>query len=181
MSTILTPARLTRYKRWADDLIFEAVQALPAGEADKLRPTLFKSMLGTLNHSYVVDLVWQAHLEARPHGISALNSVLHEELGELWHAQRAVDDWYVALSDSLSEQALGEVVQFQFVDGKPGSLSRGEILMHVVNHATYHRGWVADMFFQVPARPPTTDLPVFLARARGPSSSAAAPPGAAPR
>jgi len=35
----------------------------------------------------------------------------------------------------------------------------------VVNHATYHRGWVADMFFQVPARNPATDLPVFLGEA----------------
>jgi uncharacterized damage-inducible protein DinB len=32
----------------------------------------------------------------------------------------------------------------------------------VVNHTSYHRGFVADLFFQVPTRPPTTDLPVFL-------------------
>ena len=41
-------------------------------------------------------------------------------------------------------------------------MSRADILLHVVNHATYHRGWVAEMFFQVPARNPTTDLPVYL-------------------
>jgi uncharacterized damage-inducible protein DinB len=41
-------------------------------------------------------------------------------------------------------------------------MTRGAILLHVVNHATYHRGWIAEMFFDVPARNPTTDLPVFL-------------------
>ena len=41
-------------------------------------------------------------------------------------------------------------------------MTRGDILWHVVNHATYHRGWVAEMFFAVPARNPTTDLPVYL-------------------
>jgi uncharacterized damage-inducible protein DinB len=41
-------------------------------------------------------------------------------------------------------------------------MTRGEMLLHVVNHTTYHRGFVADLFFQIPARPPTTDLPVFL-------------------
>ena len=51
-----------------------------------------------------------------------------------------------------------------FIGGEKGSMSRGDILLHVVNHATYHRGWVAEMFFQVPARNPTTDLPVFLSR-----------------
>jgi len=34
--------------------------------------------------------------------------------------------------------------------------------MHITNHTTYHRGYVADLFYQVPARVPTTDLPVFL-------------------
>ncbi len=41
-------------------------------------------------------------------------------------------------------------------------MSRGEMIAHVVNHATYHRGFVADMMYQVPAMPPATDLPVFL-------------------
>lgn len=41
-------------------------------------------------------------------------------------------------------------------------MTREEIILHVVNHATYHRGFVADVFYQVPAKPPATDLPVFL-------------------
>lgn len=45
-------------------------------------------------------------------------------------------------------------------------MTRGEILMHIVNHATYHRGWVSDLFFQVPAKPPTTDWNVFLSEYR---------------
>ena len=34
--------------------------------------------------------------------------------------------------------------------------------MHLGNHTTYHRGYIADMFYQVPAHPPTTDLTVFI-------------------
>jgi hypothetical protein len=41
---------------------------LPPGEAAKERPTLFKTMIGTLNHNYLIDLVWQAHIEGRDHG-----------------------------------------------------------------------------------------------------------------
>jgi uncharacterized damage-inducible protein DinB len=36
------------------------------------------------------------------------------------------------------------------------------MLLHVVNHTSYHRGFVADLFYQVPARPPITDLTVYL-------------------
>ena len=44
-------------------------------------------------------------------------------------------------------------------------MTRGDILLHIVNHKTYHRGWVADMFFQENVRPPATDLPVYLREA----------------
>jgi uncharacterized damage-inducible protein DinB len=153
---------LTRYNAWANKLIFDAVAALPAGEATKERPTLFKNMVNTLNHLYVVDLIWQAHLQGREHGIPALRTVLHPELADLWRAQVEIDGWYVAYGDSLDEPALGEKVDFTLIGGNRGTMRRGEILLHVVNHTSYHRGWVADMFFEVPRHPPTTDLPVFL-------------------
>jgi uncharacterized damage-inducible protein DinB len=153
---------MARYRMWADRLTFDAVAALPPGEATKQRPTLFKTMIGTLNHNYVIDLIWQAHLEGRDHGFQARNVVLHDALPDLWNAQQAIDQWYIDWSDRQTAQSLGEVVQFQFIGGERGTMSRGDILLHVVNHATYHRGWVAEMFFQVPARNPTTDLPVYL-------------------
>jgi len=159
----LSKARLlARYRSWADQLTFQAVAALPPGEAAKERPTLFKTMIGTLNHNYLIDLVWQAHLEGRDHGFQARNVVLHESLPELWKAQQATNQWYIDWSGRQSAQSLEEMVQFQFIGGERSAMSRGDILLHVVNHATYHRGWIAEMFFQVPARNPTTDLPVYL-------------------
>jgi uncharacterized damage-inducible protein DinB len=153
---------LVKYRAWADRLTFDAVAALPPGEAAKERPTLFKNMIGTLNHNYLVDLIWQAHLEGRDHGFNARNLMLHPDLDELRKAQSAVNRWYIEWSEAQSENALDETVCFAFISGERGAMTRGEILLHVVNHATYHRGWIADMFFQVPAKNPTTDLPVFL-------------------
>ena len=166
MITTRTARMLTRYNAWANKLIFDAVAALPAGEATKERQSLFKNMVHTLNHNYVIDLIWQAHLEGRDHGFAARNTAGHPELDELWRAQQAIDDWYIAWSDTISDAALDEKVSFTLIGGNRGVMTRGEILLHVVNHTTYHRGFVADLFYQVPARPPTTDLPVFL-RERG--------------
>lgn len=39
-----------------------------------------------------------------------------------------------------------------------------EIPLRIVNHAAYYRGWVSDLFYQIPAKPPTTDWNVFLLR-----------------
>lgn len=153
---------LTRYNAWANKAIFEAVAALPAGEADKERPTLFRNMINTLNHIHVVDLIWRAHIERRAHGIAALNTVLYTDLNELWRAQQAIDAWFIAWGDTLSETDADETVHFTLIGGRQGEMRRREIVMHLVNHTSYHRGFVADMFGQIPARPPLTDLPVFL-------------------
>lgn len=157
-----TARMLARYNAWADRLIFDAVAGLPEGEALKPRPTLFKNIVHTLNHNLVIDLIFQAHLEGREHGFTARNTADYPPLGEMRRAQETVDQWYVGWSDRLTEAALGEKISFTFVGGGEGVMTRMEILQHVVNHTTYHRGFVADMICQVPARPPTTDLPVFL-------------------
>jgi uncharacterized damage-inducible protein DinB len=123
-------------------------------------------MVHTLNHNYVIDLIWQAHLEGREHGFDARNTPGHPPLEELRREQQAIDDWYIAWSDGLTEAALAEAVHFTLIGGNRGVMTRGEILLHIVNHTTYHRGFVADLFYQVPdARPPTTDLPVYLREA----------------
>ena len=153
---------LARYNAWANKLIFEAVAALPAGEATKQRQTLFKNMVHTLNHSYVIDRIFQAHLEGRPHGYGARNTPDHPPLDELWRAQQDLDAWYVAWSERTTPAELDEPVSFTFVGGGEGRMTRLQILMHLVNHTSYHRGFVADLFYQVPARPPITDLTVYL-------------------
>ena len=153
---------LTRYNAWANRRIFDAVAALPEGEATRPRRSVFKNIVHTLNHSYVIDRIFQAHLQGRSHGYTARNTESHPPLPELWRAQQDLDRWYVDWSDGISDAALGEKVSFTFVGGGAGAMTRGEILQHLVTHTSYHRGFVAQMIYDVPARPPTTDLTVFL-------------------
>jgi len=157
---------LAHYKTWADNLTLTAVANLPPGEAARERQTLFKSIIGTLNHSYVVDLIWQAHLEGREHGFSARNLVLYPDLAALTEAQRKANEWLSAWAAAQTDESLRTAVAFRLMSGHEGTMTRGEILLHIVNHATYHRGWVSDLFFQIPAKPPTTDWNVFVSAAR---------------
>jgi len=153
---------LTCYKAWADELIFKTLESLPSGEATKERPTRFKNMVHTLNHAYVIDCIFRAHLEGKPHHYTARNTPTHPPLPELWKLVKIIDQWYIDYAASLSSQQLSEDIRFDFVGGGGGIMSRREIILHVVNHGTYHRGFVGDMMYQVPVVPPATDLPVFL-------------------
>ena len=70
--------------------------------------------------------------------------------------------------------ALAQSRESAIIGGNPGVMSRGEILLHVVNHTSYHRGFVADLFYQVPARPPRrTPPPRDRSSSRAPASGAA--------
>jgi len=161
---------LTRYTAWANDRLFTALEQLPPGEVTAPRPTSFGNMIRTLNHAYVVDLIWQAHLQGRPHGFTSRNTDATPTLAQLRGQQQALDDWYIGYAEGLTGEMPGEVVHFKFVDGGEGAMTRGDMLLHVVNHKTFHRGYVADMMYQVPARPPSMDLPVFLRDTAGEAS-----------
>ena len=162
MMTTRTARMLTRYNQWANQTVFDAVAALPEGEATRPRVSLFKNMVHMLNHNYVIDRIFQAHLEGRPHGYEARNTPDHPPLAELWKAQQGIDTWFVDWSDRLTPAAIDEKVNFTYVGGGDGCLSRGEILLHIVNHTSYHRGFVGEMIFNLKIRAPAADLTVFL-------------------
>jgi len=157
-----TARMLAQYRAWADALTYGAIEALPPGEAAKERRTQFKSIIGTLNHNYLVDLIWQAHLEGREHGFERRNLMLHPDLAELWRAQQVMNRWWLEWSDAQTDVTLGEAVHFRFIGGKDSVMTRGAMLMHVVNHGTYHRGWVDEMLFSISAKAPATDWSVFF-------------------
>jgi len=150
------------YKAWASEAIYSIVAALPEGEAVRPRQTRFKNMVHTLNHLYVVDSIFRAHLEGRPHGYTARNTPTHPPLDELWRSVQAQDRWYIDHVGGLSEPQLAERIAFEYVGGGAGNLSRLEIVLHLANHGTYHRGFVSDMLNQAGVNPRPTDLTVFL-------------------
>ena len=153
---------LTRYKAWADDLFLSVVSAVPVSELEAPRPIIFGSLIRTLNHSYAMDYVWQSHLLGKPHGLTTRNPEHCPGMEQLATSQREVDKWYVDYANSTSELELSELVEFEFIGGGRGSMTRRDILLHVVNHTTYHRGHAADILYNLNMFPPTTDLPVFL-------------------
>ena len=158
---------LTRYNAWANAELLAAVRALPAGEATRERPSLFKTIVNTLNHPLVTDRMWWAHLHATPHRHTALNEVIHGEFEELAAARSEMDARIIGYADALSPAAADEPVSFTLLSGAEGTMSRAMIVMHMVNHNSYHRGFVVETFCQIPAPLPLIDLPIFLRGAGG--------------
>jgi len=162
MINVRTATVLTQYKQWANQVFFESLSTLSPEELNKERVCALKSMIATLNHIFVVDRIWQAHLERREHGYTSRQGIPFPALGELRQAQQEVDEWFVAWGAQQTDASLNEPIDFAFVSGNKGTMTAGAMLLHVVNHATYHRGWLVQMYFEIPAMPPMTDLSIYL-------------------
>ncbi|WP_419905155.1 DinB family protein [Kiloniella sp.] len=152
----------TRYKAWANNLTFQTMAELPQAELVKAHQTTFGTMIHTMNHTYVVDDIFKAHLEGRKHSYRARNTDTSPPLNELRQLCEEMDSWYIEQADKFNDAQLAEVIEFEFVGGGNGAMSRMEIFLHIVNHGTYHRGMISAMMHQIPVMPEANDLPVFL-------------------
>ncbi|RDS84959.1 damage-inducible protein DinB [Dyella monticola] len=162
MSQLRHLQMLTRYRAWADRLLYRSLAPLPASSLAVTQPIVFGNLLRTLNHAYCMDLVWKAHLQGVPHGFTSRNPEGCPAFDVLHTAQTEIDEWYIHYTETLNEERCEETIRFTFIGGGAGEMRRGDIVLHVVNHATYHRGHVAMMMYGLSVPPPTTDLPVFL-------------------
>lgn len=156
--------KLLSYKRWSNNLLYDSVSSLSSTQLVQPQKIIFGSLINTLYHTYQMDEVWQAHLQGTQHNITHRIPHSAPDFCALRLAQQAIDNWYLDYARELSTKAYSSQVKFSFLDGSPGEMTRFDILMHVVNHGTYHRGHIASMLYEMGYSPPTTDYPVFLAQ-----------------
>jgi uncharacterized damage-inducible protein DinB len=129
-------AQLIDVKQWADRGLCDAI----GRNLDRLSSEEAALLLRILDHIHAVDQIFQHHLQGLPHTYQAARSDVVPNFQVLADGMRDIDDWYAAYVRGLSASDLGQPVEFVFTSGKPARMRRGEIILHVCLHGTYHRG-----------------------------------------
>lgn len=124
------------YKAWANAEILGALALVDAS----LHPAERTQAIRLMNHTYVVDRIFAAHLSGKTHPFNATNTPETPTLDDLRESISRSDTWFQEYVSSVEGSALDETIAFTFTDGKSGSMTRGEMLFHVLAHGTYHRG-----------------------------------------
>jgi len=129
-----------KYKIWADKRALQAI-----GSVNKLRfQDSYKFLLQQVNHMIIVEDLFKSRLtnEFTPH--NSTNTDIVPELSELTDRLSESGKWYLSYVSTLDKLNLEDLISFKFADGKFGSMRKGEMLFHILNHGSYHRGSIAN-------------------------------------
>jgi uncharacterized damage-inducible protein DinB len=158
---------LLDYHYWARDRVLDAAERLTPGQYGQDLGSSFRSVRDTLAHVYSAEWVWYSRWQ----GASPARPLLADELQDvaaLRAAWRAHEQKMRAFVDGLGEQGVSSVCHYTTFAGQAGSSAFQEMLQHVVNHASYHRGQVTTMLRQLGAEPPRSmDLITFYREGGG--------------
>lgn len=152
---------LFSYKAWAN---VEVHAALTRFDAQRY-PDEYLAMLHTLDHVNVVDRIFKGHLSGTgAAGFTSTNSEKTPDLSALREIVSETDNWYLDFVSGLSVERMKQCLQFTFTDGDQGTMTREEMLLHVITHGGYHRGCVGQILEGMGISSPPDSLTKFLHR-----------------
>ena len=133
-------AMMAAYNRWANVRLYDMAAALPDELYRKPIDVYFKSLHGTLNHILTADRIWMYRLEGKGDHPSRLNAIIYDDIASLRTARVAEDQRIVSFVDNLDDADFEKQREFQTLNGTPQRKYVRDILAHMFNHQTHHRG-----------------------------------------
>ncbi len=135
--------RLLAYEGWANDRIFAAAQ--DACTADEHTARL-------LSHLLQAHAIWLARVAGGAAPTDAWQVLPWAELAPREAELRAA--WLAR----LEADDLDRLIAYRDLHGNPWTTPLGDILQHVLNHSTYHRGQIAARLVALGCAAPVTDF-----------------------
>jgi uncharacterized damage-inducible protein DinB len=164
---------LAQYNQWMNTKLIEAIRPLSHDDLWADRGAFFGSVMGTLNHLIVADIIWGKRLAG--HAASAalrpildypmptgLNAVLFERLDDYIPARQALDQLMISYIDSLDDAALETPLSYVRGNNEPHTKTLGLVLTHIFNHQTHHRGQTTTLLSQMGIDVGVTDILVLI-------------------
>jgi uncharacterized damage-inducible protein DinB len=152
---------LIDYNYWARDRVLDAVATITPEQFIRPMGNSFSSVRDTVAHICAAERIWITRLkDEKPQGLQKADRLpdvdaARKEWAELEGEMR------VQLA-RLGPEAVERTIEYQDLRGNDQSDVLWQMLQHVVNHGTYHRGQITTMLRQMDAAPPKSmDLIAF--------------------
>jgi uncharacterized damage-inducible protein DinB len=153
---------------WARDRMLDAVEPLTLEQFTRDLGSSFRSVRDTVAHVYAAEWIW--HMRWR--GTSPTALLPADQFPDVATIRRtwAEHERSVrALLEELGEAGVARVMPYTLLSGVSSASPFWQMLQHVVNHASYHRGQVTTMLRQLGAAPAKSCDMITFYRERSPS------------
>lgn len=153
------------YSAWANRRLLDACSALTLLERTRDFGQSHHSVLFTLHHVYEGERFWLGCLrqnEMPPmETIRPPDTPPEPRLEEMEHVWPEVWEGYREWLASVPEEELGRTLSCRLASGTDFHFTRWQLVRHVVNHSTLHRGQIVGMLRAMDKRPPSVDLTTY--------------------
>ena len=166
---------LAHYNQWINKRVYSAVARLNRDALSQNRGAYFGSIIGTLNHILVGDIFWFKRFAIHPANYqsleyfrsvknpASLDEILHDELSELLEVREHTDALIVQFISELSDEVIASTLKYKNSKGQEFNKNMGDLLLHVFNHQTHHRGQISTLLYQAGIDAGVTDLVAGIA------------------
>jgi uncharacterized damage-inducible protein DinB len=147
------------YSAWASNRLLEAASKLNAEELGRDFKTSDKNVPSTLAHAFAADRVWLGRIQGNPPAVFIDDK--DKQLEFLKNEWPALQQRWKAWAAPLTDQDVVAKISYRDLKGNAYQQPLWQILLHVVNHATHHRGQVSGFLRAMGHTPPQLDLIAF--------------------
>jgi uncharacterized damage-inducible protein DinB len=149
-----------RYTSWASQALLETAGGLSPDQLLRDFGTANKTLLGTLVHIFAADRLWLARVEGRPPARFVTEA--DHSLDVLRRDWPPLLDGWVRWASSLDDEAVRRELLYHDLKGREWREPLWQIVLHVVNHATHHRGQVSGFLRTMGLTPAPLDEIAFF-------------------
>ncbi len=161
---------LADYNQLMNSRLYDATALLPDKKINENKGAFFKSLLGTLNHIMVGDIIWLKRFSNVPSNQqslryfsslqkpTSLDAILFDNFNELRQEREKMDNLIIQWINSLSDKDFEAKVEYRNMKGLSFRKEYSSLIHHLFLHQVHHRGQATTLLSQFGVEFGDTDL-----------------------
>ena len=174
MSLLSNLQLMSQYNQWMNQKIYQAAKDLGDEEIKQDRGAFFDSILGTLNHIYIADIIWLRRFTRHPNQYQSLQdlpelssytnlkAIAADNIEDLSALRQKLDEIIINWCREIEPKDLESNLQYSDTKNNPYCKNFGQLIHNLFNHQTHHRGQASTLFSQQKIDLGVTDFLKFL-------------------
>ena len=170
MSLVANLQLMSQYNQWMNHKVYQAARQLGNEEIKQDKGAFFGSLLGTLNHVYVADIIWlrrfsrhakqYQNLKQLPklYSYTALDQTVADDIETLDKLRQELDTIIINWCQEIEPEDLETSLQYNDTKGNSYNKNLGQLVHNFFNHQTHHRGQASTLISQQELNLGVTDL-----------------------